>query len=73
MMYLMLIAFMSVFSISYSESQCTLAALRQCSENDDSICCKPLSNPDLSMEIGIKAGDFILVSKKSIIHILCTH
>ncbi len=63
MMYLMLIAFMSFLSISYSESDCTLATLRQCSETDNSSCCKPYSNPDLNMEIGIKAGDFILVSR----------
>lgn len=43
-------------------SQCTLAILRQCHENDTSVCCEPLTNTELNMEIAIKAGDFFMVS-----------
>ena len=46
-----------------SSKACTSTNLRECTEMDDTFCCKPLIDSSLKMEIGIKAGNFIMVRK----------
>lgn len=60
----MLLAVFGLISLCQSShhTHCTLPILRQCHENDTSVCCEPLANTELNMEIAIKAGDFFMVS-----------
>ena len=56
------VLFLSLVMTYVSLSQaCSLSYLRECTGADDTSCCRPLRDSSLNMEIGLRAGYFIMV------------
>ena len=68
MMYIVLFLMATLSSVSHAcPDNCNLPTIRQCSETDQSSCCQPLVDFDLNMQIGINAGEFMMVRNNIVI------